>query len=152
MEKARCNTELYSNLRAPLNNVKPSNFWGSHQTGRPLFYYTAMYMSPGISQTVAGIYPYSSLKRAVSEDDGFKMMYSSLKRAVSEDDGFKMMYSSLKRGIFKDEEVLGERLFLLWRHQVEVCQRNEDHEVNQGDQSVGTEGSDCEGHCQCIQE
>ena len=135
MEKARCNTELYSNLRAPLNNVKPSNFWGSHQTGRPLFYYTAMYMSPGISQTVAGIYPYSSLKRAVSEDDGFKMMYSSL-----------------KRGIFKDEEVLGERLFLLWRHQVEVCQRNEDHEVNQGDQSVGTEGSDCEGHCQCIQE
>ena len=31
MEKARCNTELYSNLRAPLNNVKPSNFWGSHQ-------------------------------------------------------------------------------------------------------------------------
>ena len=32
MEKARCNTELYSNLRAPLNNVKPSNFWGSHQS------------------------------------------------------------------------------------------------------------------------
>ena len=31
MEKARCNTELYSNLRVPLNNVKPSNFWGSHQ-------------------------------------------------------------------------------------------------------------------------
>ena len=31
MEKARCNTELYSNLRGPLNNVKPSNFWGSHQ-------------------------------------------------------------------------------------------------------------------------
>ena len=31
MEKARYNTELYSNLRAPLNNVKPSNFWGSHQ-------------------------------------------------------------------------------------------------------------------------
>ena len=31
MEKARCNTELYSNLREPLNNVKPSNFWGSHQ-------------------------------------------------------------------------------------------------------------------------
>ncbi len=30
MEKARCNTELYSNLRGPLNNVKPSNFWGSH--------------------------------------------------------------------------------------------------------------------------
>ena len=30
MEKARCKTELYSNLRAPLNNVKPSNFWGSH--------------------------------------------------------------------------------------------------------------------------
>ncbi len=31
MEKARCNTELYTNLRAPLNNVKPSNFLGSHQ-------------------------------------------------------------------------------------------------------------------------
>lgn len=31
MEKARCNTELYSNLREPLNNVKPSNFWGAHQ-------------------------------------------------------------------------------------------------------------------------
>ena len=31
MEKARYNTELYSNLRAPRNNVKPSNFWGSHQ-------------------------------------------------------------------------------------------------------------------------
>ena len=30
MEKARYNTELYSNLRVPLNNVKPSNFWGSH--------------------------------------------------------------------------------------------------------------------------
>ena len=30
MEKARCNTELYSNLSEPLNNVKPSNFWGSH--------------------------------------------------------------------------------------------------------------------------
>ena len=30
MEKARCNTELYSNLRAPLNNVKPSNYLGSH--------------------------------------------------------------------------------------------------------------------------
>ena len=28
MEKARYNTELYSNLRVPLNNVKPSNFWG----------------------------------------------------------------------------------------------------------------------------
>ena len=34
MEKARCNTELYSNLRGPLNNVKPSNFWGSHQQYR----------------------------------------------------------------------------------------------------------------------
>ena len=31
MEKARYNTELYSNLSEPLNNVKPSNFWGSHQ-------------------------------------------------------------------------------------------------------------------------
>ena len=32
MEKARYNTELYSNLRVPLNNVKPSNFWGSHHS------------------------------------------------------------------------------------------------------------------------
>ena len=37
MEKARCNTELYSNLRAPLNNVKPSNFWGSHQNDDETF-------------------------------------------------------------------------------------------------------------------
>ncbi len=37
MEKARYNTELYSNLRGPLNNVKPSNFWGSHQFGSPSF-------------------------------------------------------------------------------------------------------------------
>ena len=34
MEKARCNTELYSNLRGPLKNVKPSNFLGSHQNFR----------------------------------------------------------------------------------------------------------------------
>ena len=32
MEKARCNTELYSNLSEPLNNVKPSNFLESHQS------------------------------------------------------------------------------------------------------------------------
>ena len=38
MEKARCNTELYSNLRVPLNNVKPSNFWGSHHFD-PVFLY-----------------------------------------------------------------------------------------------------------------
>ena len=37
MEKARCNTELYSNLSEPLNNVKPSNFWGSHQINLQLF-------------------------------------------------------------------------------------------------------------------
>ena len=37
MEKARCNTELYSNLSEPLNNVKPSNFWGSHQKTSPFF-------------------------------------------------------------------------------------------------------------------
>ena len=30
MEKARYNTELYSNLKVPLDNVKPSNFWGSY--------------------------------------------------------------------------------------------------------------------------
>lgn len=28
MEKARSNTELYSNQKTSLNNVKPSNFWG----------------------------------------------------------------------------------------------------------------------------
>ena len=38
MEKARYNTELYSNLRAPLNNVKPSNFWGSHHFNVVLIY------------------------------------------------------------------------------------------------------------------
>ena len=38
MEKARYNTELYSNLREPLNNVKPSNFWGSHHFGHHLFF------------------------------------------------------------------------------------------------------------------
>ena len=38
MEKARCNTELYSNLRGPLNNVKPSNFWGSHQRSTHFVY------------------------------------------------------------------------------------------------------------------
>ena len=37
MEKARYNTELYSNLRAPLNNVKPSNFWGSHHKSERRF-------------------------------------------------------------------------------------------------------------------
>ena len=37
MEKARYNTELYSNLKAPLNNVKPSNFWGSHHTDQSFF-------------------------------------------------------------------------------------------------------------------
>ena len=42
MEKARYNTELYSNLRAPLNNVKPSNFWGSLQSLVSLFYFFAM--------------------------------------------------------------------------------------------------------------
>ena len=31
MEKARYNTEPFPNLSQPLNNVKPSNFWGSHQ-------------------------------------------------------------------------------------------------------------------------
>ena len=31
MERARYNTELCSNPGPLLNNVKPSNFWGSHQ-------------------------------------------------------------------------------------------------------------------------
>ena len=38
MEKARYNTELYSNLRGPLNNVKPSNFLGSHHMAVIFFY------------------------------------------------------------------------------------------------------------------
>ena len=38
MEKARCNTELYSNLSEPLNNVKPSNFWGSHHISQTFFH------------------------------------------------------------------------------------------------------------------
>ena len=48
MEKARCNTELYSNRRVPRNNVKPSNFLGSHHIGRHffvlivIFYFTAL--------------------------------------------------------------------------------------------------------------
>ena len=47
MEKARCNTELYSNLRAPLNNVKPSNFRGSHQTD-PLYFYSDYFIRMSI--------------------------------------------------------------------------------------------------------
>ena len=43
MEKARCNTELYSNLREPHNNVKPSNFWGSHQFDSR-FYYIILFL------------------------------------------------------------------------------------------------------------
>ena len=47
MEKARCNTELYSNLRALLNNVKPSNFWGSHQIESvTLFWYSVGESNP----------------------------------------------------------------------------------------------------------
>lgn len=38
MKKARYNTEPYSNLRVPLNNVKPSNFWESHQQTVTLYY------------------------------------------------------------------------------------------------------------------
>ena len=33
MERARYNTELCSNPGPLLNNVKPSNFWGSHHWG-----------------------------------------------------------------------------------------------------------------------
>ena len=45
MEKARCNTELYSNLRGPLNNVKPSNFWGSHHNKGGGVVYITDYLS-----------------------------------------------------------------------------------------------------------
>lgn len=45
MEKARCNTELYSNLRPPLNNVKPSNFRGSHHLGFTFVYVTYVFPS-----------------------------------------------------------------------------------------------------------
>ena len=48
MEKARCNTELYSNLRGPLNNVKPSNFWGSHHADQPLFIYIFLILAQGM--------------------------------------------------------------------------------------------------------
>ena len=41
MEKAQYNTELYSNLRVHLNNVKPSNFWGSHQNEASSYYMIA---------------------------------------------------------------------------------------------------------------
>ena len=53
MEKARYNTELYSNLRAHLNNVKPSNFWGSHQiNGHPLFVSALMILPENLIQNV----------------------------------------------------------------------------------------------------
>ena len=39
MEKARYNTEPFPNLSQPLNNVKPSNFWGSHQSARSFEYF-----------------------------------------------------------------------------------------------------------------
>ena len=42
MEKARYNTELYSNIRVPLNNVKPSNFWGAHQNVHPLILFIVL--------------------------------------------------------------------------------------------------------------
>ena len=38
MERARYNTELYSNPGPLLNNVKPSNFLGSHHTAVGLFF------------------------------------------------------------------------------------------------------------------
>ena len=38
MERARYNTEPYSNQSPPPNNnVKPSNFWGSHHSGNSCF-------------------------------------------------------------------------------------------------------------------
>ena len=55
MEKARCNTELYSNLRAPLNNVKPSNFWGSHHNG-------SLFFAPEMRGGVRGICPFGVRK------------------------------------------------------------------------------------------
>ena len=39
MERARYNTELYSNPGPLLNNVKPSNFWGSHHIKVPGFFF-----------------------------------------------------------------------------------------------------------------
>ena len=44
MEKARYNTELYSNLRVPLYNVKPSNFWGSHHFETPSFFIASLFV------------------------------------------------------------------------------------------------------------
>ena len=45
-KKARYNTELCSNLSPPLNNVKPSNFWGSHQKGQP---FLNAYLTPNLN-------------------------------------------------------------------------------------------------------
>ena len=47
MEKARYNTELYSNLRVPLNNVRPSNFWGAHQNVHPLILFIVLLIKSG---------------------------------------------------------------------------------------------------------
>ena len=55
MEKARCNTELYSNLRAPLENVKPSNFLGSHHMVTDL-------LNNKIGRRIGAMYPGSSRK------------------------------------------------------------------------------------------
>ena len=61
MEKARYNTELFPNLSQPLNNVKPSNFWGSHHFCAMFFYKnrrTAHVYSPPPS---ASLYSFLSL-------------------------------------------------------------------------------------------
>ena len=46
MERARYNTEPYSNQSPPHNNnVKPSNFWGSHHSGDKIFDYLRMHLA-----------------------------------------------------------------------------------------------------------
>ena len=47
MEKARYNTEPFPNLSQPLNNVKPSNFWGScHFSGDQEQFYIKTALGP----------------------------------------------------------------------------------------------------------
>ena len=46
MEKARYNTELYSNLKVPLDNVKPSNFWGSYHFWVTLIFHSVFIFYP----------------------------------------------------------------------------------------------------------
>ena len=74
MEKARCNTELYSNLRRPLNNVKPSNFWGSHHFLR--FFIPGFRSYPRIKQSrIPTRYGVAYFPICLYSIEAFKRMY-----------------------------------------------------------------------------